>query len=357
MMKFGRFFQIALLITLAAGASPAMSAFWEWSKTASSNATADPSINWSEGMSPSSANDSARAMMARAAEYRDDISGALATAGTATAYTLTTNQGLDAVPTNGQMIAFTPNATNGVGVTLTVDGGTTYAIQTSPGVAVGAGTLVAGTPYSAKFSLSDSAWVLRDFYGNAYQIPLGGLLHSTVDTAPNSNFVLGAGQCISRTTYAAYFAAVGTRFSSCDGVSTFGVIDLRGRNAAGLDNMGGTSANRMTNSGVGCGVNFTAVGAACGFEYHTLLTTEIPSHTHANAINDPGHTHPYGSGQPRSYASPGFSDGLVTGAASAFATTNANTSGVTISNAAAGGGGAHSIVNPVIGVNIFVRIF
>jgi len=37
-----------------------------------SNATDDGSINWAEEQSPSSVNDSARAMMARLSEYRDD---------------------------------------------------------------------------------------------------------------------------------------------------------------------------------------------------------------------------------------------------------------------------------------------
>ena len=41
-------------------------AFWSWSKTAASNATADATINWAEGQSPSSVNDPARA-----AEWRD----------------------------------------------------------------------------------------------------------------------------------------------------------------------------------------------------------------------------------------------------------------------------------------------
>jgi len=51
--------------------------------------------NWAEGQSPSSVNDSARAMMARAAEWRDDVSGTIATGGTSTAYTATSNQGFD----------------------------------------------------------------------------------------------------------------------------------------------------------------------------------------------------------------------------------------------------------------------
>ena len=53
-------------------------AFWKWSHTASSNATADSTINWAEGMAPSAVNNSARAMMARIAEWRDDISGTTA---------------------------------------------------------------------------------------------------------------------------------------------------------------------------------------------------------------------------------------------------------------------------------------
>ena len=60
--------------------------FFKWSKTANNNANADGTINWAEGQAPSTVNDSARAMMAAAAKYRDDIAG-VTTGGTATAYT------------------------------------------------------------------------------------------------------------------------------------------------------------------------------------------------------------------------------------------------------------------------------
>jgi len=70
-------------------------AFWSWSKAPAGNATADPTINWAEGQSPSSVNDSARAMMARVAEWRDDVSGGITSGNTSTAYTLTSNQGFD----------------------------------------------------------------------------------------------------------------------------------------------------------------------------------------------------------------------------------------------------------------------
>jgi len=69
--------------------------FWKWSRTAANNATADGSINWAEGQAPSTVNDSVRAMMAAASKYRDDVAGAIATAGSGTAYTLSSFQVFD----------------------------------------------------------------------------------------------------------------------------------------------------------------------------------------------------------------------------------------------------------------------
>src|SRR5216683_3849718 len=93
-----------------------------WSKTAASNSNADPSINWAEGQAPSSVNDSARAMMARVAEYRDDVSGLLVTGGTPTAYTLATNQVFDsAAHMHGREFCFIPINGNGDNVTLNID--------------------------------------------------------------------------------------------------------------------------------------------------------------------------------------------------------------------------------------------
>ena len=87
---------------------------YKWSQTASSDATADSTINWAEGQSPSSVNDSARAMMAATAKYRDDIAGAIVTGGDVDGYTVTSYQEFDSLAhLNGQMIAFTPHATNG----------------------------------------------------------------------------------------------------------------------------------------------------------------------------------------------------------------------------------------------------
>ena len=50
--------------------------------------------------------------------------------------------------------------------------------------------------------------------------------------------------------------------------------DLRGRIAAGLDNLGGSSANRIT------ATEADTIGKSTGTETHTLITSEMPAHTH-----------------------------------------------------------------------------
>ena len=326
-------------------------AMYQWSKSASSNSTADSTINWSEGMSPSSVNDSARAMMARVAEWRDDISGSLSGSGTSTAYTVTTNQGLPSTPTTGQMIAFVPSATNGAGVTLAVDGGTAYAIRQDTSTAVAAGTMIAGSPYTVMFN--GTYWLLRDFYVNAtlsnYLIPVGAIIPYTGSSAPNSNFVLPAGQCISRTTYATYFALVSTTFGACDGTTTFAVPDLRGRVIAALDNLNGSAASRLTSTYFGSSGN--TVGNTGGSESHTLTEAQLPSLTKTLSITDPGHTH--------TYTGPGGGGGSynANSPSNSFTTLTSGTSTTGISGTVSfGSGNAHPNVQPTMVMTMILRI-
>ena len=61
-------------------------------------------------------------MMAAVAKFRDDISGAIMTGGSSTAYTVTSYQAFDTLANmTGAMIAFTPHTTSGATVTLNVD--------------------------------------------------------------------------------------------------------------------------------------------------------------------------------------------------------------------------------------------
>jgi microcystin-dependent protein len=111
----------------------------------------------------------------------------------------------------------------------------------------------------------------------ASSFPVGGIVDYGGTTAP-ALWLLCFGQNVSRTTYADLFTAIGTTYGVGDGATTFGIPDLRGRVAAGQDDMGGSSANRLT--GLSGGVDGDVLGAAGGLETHTLTTAQLAAHTH-----------------------------------------------------------------------------
>lgn len=102
----------------------------------------------------------------------------------------------------------------------------------------------------------------------AIGVPAGGYIPFGASVAP-SGWLNCDGSAVSRTTYAALFAAISTSYGVGDGSTTFNVPDMRGRFALGLDNLGGTPANRVTHA------NADSVGGAEGAE------TKDISHTHS----------------------------------------------------------------------------
>jgi microcystin-dependent protein len=253
---------------------------YKWSQTASADATADSSINWAEGQAPSSVNDSARAMMAATAKYRDDISGAIVTSGTNTSYAVSSYQGFDTLADlSGQMIAFTPHATNGATVTLNVDSLGAKPLRTAPGTELLTGTIIQGTPYVAVYNNSDGAFYLQGFFGNPYNVPLGAGMDYWLPTAPNSSFVFPIGQAISRTTYSTLFAAMGTTYGAGDGSATFNLPDKRGRVSAAADPTG----TILTSFSVTPDGN--TLGAKGGNQARTLVTSNLPPYTPSGSVS------------------------------------------------------------------------
>lgn len=266
---------------------------WNWSKTAAANATIEPTINLREGQSPGSLNDASRGMMAAVANYRDDTAGLLTTSGTSSAYTVSTNENFNPVGAGGAALfdgltlTLRLHVTNALGSTLNVDSTGNIPMRMLTGVAIPAGIGIAGTPY--RFTYLGGEWILHGSQANPFNIPIGGFLDYSSLTVPNSNFVLPYGQAISRTTYAVYFAMVGTTFGVGDGSTTFNIIDVRGRTFAGLDNMGGVAAGRVTSAN--SGFDGTVLGAAGGAEVVTLARSALPNVSPTVTVTDLGHGH------------------------------------------------------------------
>ncbi len=136
-----------------------------------------------------------------------------------------------------------------------------------------AGVLADGAVTTAK--LADGAVTSAKTTG-LNTVPAGAVMPYAGASAP-TGWILCYGQAVSRSTYADLFTAISTTYGVGDGSTTFNLPDLRGRVAAGKDDMGGASANRLTNQSGG--LNGDTLGATGGSETHQLTEAELPSFT------------------------------------------------------------------------------
>lgn len=233
-------------------------------------------------------------------------------------------------------------------------------------------------------------------------------------TAP-SGFLLCYGQAVSRTTFAQLFTVIGTSYGVGDGSTTFNVPDLRGVVTAGVGNMGGTPSAKLgvTTTGtttaasavvtaipttVGLAVGMQAIGGALpagvtiasidsgtqvtlstgvsvtaatagairfclidshtlgatgGTATHALATTQMPAHTHANTLSDPGHFHTNNANSANSSSSTGGGGFAIP--ATSGATVNSAITGISITNVSQGGGNAHPNLQPTIVLNRIIK--
>jgi microcystin-dependent protein len=134
--------------------------------------------------------------------------------------------------------------------------------------------------------------------------PTGTVVAFAGSAAP-TGWLLCFGQTVSRVTYATLFTILGTQYGSGDGSTTFVLPDMRGRVAAGRDNMGGTAASRLTNAA--SSIQGDLLGAGGGNENlhnhnhaQTNHTHTQSNHSHDNSLIGTttfaasGHTHTAG---------------------------------------------------------------
>lgn len=126
--------------------------------------------------------------------------------------------------------------------------------------------------------------VVRSMITPAERVPIGGVFPFAGTTAP-TGYLLCDGSAISRTTYAALFAEIGTAFGAGDGSTTFNVPDTRGIfiRGAGSQTISGTSyaGTLATKQGQLTKLPTTAFGFTTGVESssHTHGITAEPSTT------------------------------------------------------------------------------
>jgi len=168
-----------------------------------------------------------------------------------------------------------------------------------------------------------AAWVsyLLANHGEPDVNPPGTILAFAGVGAP-AGYLLCDGTAVSRSTYAALYAAIGTTWGVGDGATTVNTPDLRGRSPLG--------------AGSGPGLSARAVADTGGTETHQLVTAELPSHTHGPGV--PGSVYVLAGGV-----------GVPVAALGAVVTTSAVVTGAT------GADTAHPNVHPFRGVLFAIK--
>lgn len=229
--------------------------------------------------------------------YADDISEVindinadrgtgLTTAGTATAYTVTTNTQYDTL-TDGITILIRPHVVNGAAVTLSADSLTAAPIQAIPGTNLPAGFLRAFAPYIVRYSTTYSAWLLVGLPITATAWSPGDHKWSDQE-ADHDMWLLKDGRSLLRTDHAALFAAIGTRYGAAD-ATHFNIPKMAGLGLIGRDNIDGTADDVVQISGTitttNANVNAT-VGSSVGLSRGMyVLSATVPADTTIVSIN------------------------------------------------------------------------
>lgn len=149
-----------------------------------------------------------------------------------------------------------------------------------------------------------------------------GMMAMFAGTVAPRGWLFCDGSAVSRTGYAALFAAMGTAFGSGDGSTTFNLPDMRGKAPIGVGQDSGHSLTSRT------------LGTFVGEENHLLTIAEMPSHTHAETTNT-------GSGS--------------TSAIAKSTTLSTTTSAIATTTQSTGGGGSHNTMQPSMPVNFIVK--
>lgn len=164
---------------------------FDWDATAGNN-NATPPNGWPEFMEYSAVNNTAREGMAVLKRfYTAAISGTLVTAGTSTAYTLTSGQTFAAYA-NGQRFTFVAHVTSTGAVTLNVDGKGAVAIVDARGNALGAGDLVQNGIYEV-IKTATTFRIVNSLTSTSLQLQVGNTLRRAITTGGTSTAYTVAG--------------------------------------------------------------------------------------------------------------------------------------------------------------------
>lgn len=222
------------------------------------------------------------------------------------------------VAVTGNIVSLSNRASTGTTTgALVVAGGAGIGGNLNVGGVISTPTLPSGT---ANTAVATTAFVQN------IAVPSGGLMMWPTASAP-SGWLLCNGSAVSRTTYAALFAIIGTTFGVGDGSTTFNLPNYTNRGpvgAGGLYALGATGGNK---------------------------DAVVVSHTHTATVTDPGHNHQTGTAT-RDQTFTGSQATLVSGSGTA---TTTSTTGISVGISTSGSSGTDANMQPYLAINFIIK--
>jgi microcystin-dependent protein len=176
-------------------------------------------------------------------------------------------------------------------------------------------------------------------------IPSGSMQMWPTATAP-TGYLLCAGAAVSRTTYAALYAVIGTTFGVGDGTTTFNVPDLRGRSPFGVS----TSYALASTGG--------SADAITVAHTHTATTDSSGTHNHS-AASGGGGTNVGGFGQSGVNGFIGYSESGTYYNAGQSGTQLIQSAGShthTLTTNSTGSSGTNANLSPYLAINFIIKV-
>jgi phage-related tail fiber protein len=146
--------------------------------------------------------------------------------------------------------------------------------ETSLILPTGANVATAAGDIAEFHSLGSGNWVCTGYQRASGKslvdsVPPGAVAHFAMASAP-FGWLKANGAAVSRTTYAALFAAIGTTFGVGDGSTTFNLPDLRGEFIRGYDDGRGVDSGRAFGSSQSDAFKTTNINIPCSGESNNV---------------------------------------------------------------------------------------
>ena len=198
-----------------------------------------------------------------------------------------------------------------------------------------------------KPSVGEQGWgeLVNENFDKIDATSITGVVQLFAGSSAPSGWLICNGQAVSRTTYAALYAVIGTTYGAGDGSTTFNVPNLVNKTVRGSNSLGKTGgADTVTLSTANLPAHTHGAG--------TLSTASTGEHTHTTSMDVYYYNVTSGMGvAPGNYSSQiGYSTGTTTSSSA-----GEHTHTISGSTASVGNGSAVTITNPYVMLHYIIK--